>query len=74
MIEIDNSDGLDETMRGLVLAVLDINPNVGAVYSIGGNTAHRRTPTPRCTWTALALHRTRSRTDPAHLSSCPAFS
>jgi LacI family transcriptional regulator len=36
MIEIDNSDGLDETMRGLVLAVLDTNPNVGAVYSIGG--------------------------------------
>jgi LacI family transcriptional regulator, galactose operon repressor len=36
MIEIDNSDGQDETMRGLVLAVLDTNPNVGAVYSIGG--------------------------------------
>ena len=36
MIEIDNSDGLDETMRGLVFAVLDTNPNVGAVYSIGG--------------------------------------
>jgi hypothetical protein len=36
MIEIDNSDGLDETMRGLVLAVLDTHPNVGAVYSIGG--------------------------------------
>ena len=26
MIEIDNSDGLDETMRGLVLAALDTNP------------------------------------------------
>ena len=36
MIEIDNSDGLDETMRGLVLASLDRNPNIGAVYSIGG--------------------------------------
>ena len=40
MIEIDNSDGLDETMRGLVFAVLDTNPYVGAVYSIGaGNMA-----------------------------------
>ena len=28
MIEIDNSDGQDETMRGLVLAVLDTNPIV----------------------------------------------
>jgi len=36
MIEIDNSDGLDETMRGLVLAALDSNANVSAVYSIGG--------------------------------------
>jgi LacI family transcriptional regulator len=36
MIEIDNSDGLDETMRGLVLAALDSNPNIVAVYSIGG--------------------------------------
>jgi LacI family transcriptional regulator len=36
MIEIDNSDGLDETMRGLVLAALDTNPNIDAVYSIGG--------------------------------------
>ena len=36
MIEIDNSDGLDETMRGLVLASLDRNPNIDAVYSIGG--------------------------------------
>jgi LacI family transcriptional regulator len=36
MIEIDNSDGLDETMRGLVLAALDTNPNINAVYSIGG--------------------------------------
>ena len=36
MIEIDNSDGLDETMRGLVLTALDTNPNIGAVYSIGG--------------------------------------
>jgi LacI family transcriptional regulator len=36
MIEIDNSDGLDETMRGLVEAALDANPNIRAVYSIGG--------------------------------------
>ena len=36
MIEIDNSDGLDETMRGLVEAALDANPNILAVYSIGG--------------------------------------
>ena len=36
MIEIDNSDGLDETMRGLVLAALDTNPHINAVYSIGG--------------------------------------
>jgi LacI family transcriptional regulator len=36
MIEIDNSDGLDETMRGLVLTALDTNPNIAAVYSIGG--------------------------------------
>jgi LacI family transcriptional regulator len=36
MIEIDNSDGLDETMRGLVLSALDSNPQVSAVYSIGG--------------------------------------
>jgi LacI family transcriptional regulator len=36
MIEIDNTDGLDETMRGLVLAALDTNPQVNAVYSIGG--------------------------------------
>ena len=36
MIEIDNSDGLDETMRGLVLAALDTNSKISAVYSIGG--------------------------------------
>ena len=36
MIEIDNSDGLDETMRGLVLAALDANSKISAVYSIGG--------------------------------------
>ena len=33
MIEIDNSDGLDETMRGLVLAALDTNPDISAVPS-----------------------------------------
>ena len=36
LIEIDNSDGLDETMRGLVLSALDSNPQISAVYSIGG--------------------------------------
>ena len=36
MIEIDNSDGLDETMRGLVLDALDTNSKIRAVYSIGG--------------------------------------
>jgi LacI family transcriptional regulator len=36
MIEIDNSDGLDETIHGLVLAALNTNPQINAVYSIGG--------------------------------------
>ena len=36
MIEIDNSDGLDETMRGLVLSALDSDRQISAVYSIGG--------------------------------------
>jgi LacI family transcriptional regulator len=36
LIEIDNSDGLDATMRGLVLAALDTDPEINAVYSIGG--------------------------------------
>ena len=36
LIEIDNSDGLDESMRGLVLAALETDPNIDAVYSIGG--------------------------------------
>ncbi len=36
VIEIDNSDGLDETMQGLVLAALEIHPHINAVYSIGG--------------------------------------
>ncbi len=36
LIEIDNSDGLDETMRGLVLNALDSDPSINAVYSIGG--------------------------------------
>ena len=33
MIEIDNSDGLDETMRGLVLAALNTSSKISAVYS-----------------------------------------
>jgi LacI family transcriptional regulator len=36
LVEIDNSDGLDETMRGLVLEALDVHPGLNAVYSIGG--------------------------------------
>jgi LacI family transcriptional regulator len=36
VVEIDNSDGLDATMRGLVLAALDRNPDATAVYSVGG--------------------------------------
>jgi LacI family transcriptional regulator len=36
LIEIDNSDGLDETMGGLVLAALESDPDISAVYSIGG--------------------------------------
>ena len=36
LIEIDNSDGLDETMGGLVLNALDSDPSINAVYSIGG--------------------------------------
>jgi LacI family transcriptional regulator len=36
LVEIDNSDGLDETMRGLVLTALQTDPDINAVYSIGG--------------------------------------
>ncbi|HET6919949.1 MAG TPA: LacI family DNA-binding transcriptional regulator [Jiangellaceae bacterium] len=36
LFEIDNSDGLDQTMRGLVLTALDKDPSINAVYSIGG--------------------------------------
>jgi LacI family transcriptional regulator len=36
IIEITESDGLDTTMRGLVGDVLDAEPGVRAVYSIGG--------------------------------------
>lgn len=36
LVEIDNSDGLDETMYGLVLSALDADPTIDAVYSIGG--------------------------------------
>ena len=40
LVEIDNTDGLDQTMRGLVLAALESDPDINAVYSIGGgNTA-----------------------------------
>jgi LacI family transcriptional regulator len=36
LVEIDNSDGLDKTMRGLVLGALDTDRGINAVYSIGG--------------------------------------
>lgn len=36
LVEIDNSDGLDETMHGLVVNALDSDPSINAVYSIGG--------------------------------------
>jgi LacI family transcriptional regulator len=36
LIEIDNSDGLDKTVRSLVLNALDSDPAINAVYSIGG--------------------------------------
>jgi len=36
LVEIDNSDGLDETMRGLVLGALETDPDINEVYSIGG--------------------------------------
>ncbi|WP_219419789.1 LacI family DNA-binding transcriptional regulator [Pseudonocardia nigra] len=36
LVEITETDGLDATMRDLVLAALDAHPGVRAVYSIGG--------------------------------------
>jgi LacI family transcriptional regulator len=36
LIEIENSDGLDRTMRGLVLTALERDSSINAVYSIGG--------------------------------------
>ena len=36
LVEIDDSDGLDATMRGLVGAALAADPGIRAVYSIGG--------------------------------------
>jgi LacI family transcriptional regulator len=40
LIEVTDSDGLDSTQRALVLAALERNPGINAVYSIGGgNTA-----------------------------------
>jgi LacI family transcriptional regulator len=48
LVEIDNSDGLDETMRGLVLAALETDPYINAVYSIGGGNmaSSKHSPTP----------------------------
>lgn len=36
LVAITETDGLDATMRGLVLAALDAHPGIRAVYSIGG--------------------------------------
>jgi LacI family transcriptional regulator len=36
IVEVDNTEGLDDTMRGLVLAALDSDPQLTSVYSIGG--------------------------------------
>jgi LacI family transcriptional regulator len=39
LVEVTDSDGLDATQRELVLAALERDPDVGAVYSIGGGNA-----------------------------------
>ncbi len=40
LVEVTDSDGLDSTQRALVLAALERDPEINAVYSIGGgNTA-----------------------------------
>src|SRR3546814_2725769 len=36
LIDIPNSDGLDQTSRKLVRAALESDPQIRAVYSIGG--------------------------------------
>jgi LacI family transcriptional regulator len=36
VVEIAESEGLDATIEQLVLDALDRNPDIGAVYSIGG--------------------------------------
>ena len=36
VVEINESEGLDDTIEQLVLDVLDAHPEIGAVYSIGG--------------------------------------
>ena len=36
MVEIAETEGLDATIEQLVLDALDRNPDIGAVYSIGG--------------------------------------
>lgn len=47
LVEITDSDGLDATQRDLVLAALEREPGIAAVYSIGGATPRRSTPSPR---------------------------
>lgn len=39
LVEVSDSDGLDATQRGLVLAALERDPDIRAVYSIGGGNA-----------------------------------
>ncbi|WP_128378199.1 LacI family DNA-binding transcriptional regulator [Streptomyces cavernae] len=39
LVEVTDSDGLDASQRDLVLAALDRDPDIGAVYSIGGGNA-----------------------------------
>jgi LacI family transcriptional regulator len=36
LVELNETDGLDATMHGLALAVLKADPQINAVYSIGG--------------------------------------
>ncbi|MFF3906150.1 LacI family DNA-binding transcriptional regulator [Streptomyces sp. NPDC001848] len=39
VVEVTDSDGLDATQRDLVLAALEKDPDINAVYSIGGGNA-----------------------------------
>jgi LacI family transcriptional regulator len=39
VVEVTDSDGLDATQRDLVLAALERDPEINAVYSVGGGNA-----------------------------------